>query len=37
MGEYDEAEMDDRKMTFYCPLSIWVAAHLAKKKEHQCL
>lgn len=37
VGEDDEAEMDDGKMTFYCPLSVWVAAHPAKKKEHQGL
>lgn len=33
-----EAEKDDGKMTFYCPLSVWVAAHTAKKQnEHQGL
>lgn len=37
VGEDSEAEMDDRGMTLYCPLSIWVAAHPAEMKEHQGL
>lgn len=37
VGDDDEAEMDDGKVTFYCPLSVWAAAHSAKKKEHRGL
>lgn len=33
MGEDDEAEMDDRKMTFRCPLLAWASAHPLKKKK----
>lgn len=35
MGEDDEAEMDDGKMTLYRPLSVWVAAHPARKGKTQ--
>lgn len=37
IGEDNEAEVDDGKMTLYCPLSVWVAAHPAKKNQHQGL
>lgn len=35
MGEDDEAEMDDRKMTFYCPLSVWVERQLIQLKRER--